>query len=79
VISHHFDPDGGFLAISLSDQRAQVWRLPKHSLALDEQRRQTWLRCGSRLDDAGNLEVIPAAELQQLEAADPDSLAFPQP
>jgi WD40 repeat protein len=44
-------------------------QLPQRDLSLSEMEHQSWRLSGCRLDEAGNVEVIPEAEFLQLEAA----------
>ena len=50
-------------AIHMADRKipptVQIWGLPSADTALAEMQQQTWLKAGSRLDEFGNIEVIP--------------------
>ena len=67
-----FDREVRFLAVTdLNDSPhdAQIWKLPAREMPLEEIERQSRLKAGSRLDEAGNLEILSAEEIRQLEAA----------
>ena len=72
------DPNLKFACVSIAQMgggkrppSVQVWGLPSAEMPLADMERKTWLKAGSRLDASGNLEIIPAREIQQLEVATP--------
>jgi WD40 repeat protein len=75
-----FDREVSFLAVSsvltyprANPHAAQIWKLPAREMPLEEMQRQSWLMAGSRLDEAGNVEILSAGEIRQLEAANSSS------
>jgi WD40 repeat protein len=77
VLGLLLDPELRFVSVSLLQPQfrrglisgAEIWNLPSRAMPLAEIRRRTWLKSGSRLDESGNIEVLSARELSQLEAS----------
>jgi len=76
-----FDREARWLAQKAPFDSAEtlVIQLPDRDLPLAEMERQSWLLSGSRLDEAGNVEVIPDVEVLRLETALPNPEPATQP